>query len=102
VPVYHADLYRLDSPADIEDIGLRELLAGDGVAVIEWADKLDASLPAERLDVVLAHRRDDLRLVTIQPQGGRYCELIEQWQKQGGTAPDPKPRSDDTGRIIPT
>jgi tRNA threonylcarbamoyladenosine biosynthesis protein TsaE len=80
VPMYHADLYRLDGPADLEDIGLREFLGGDGVAVIEWADKLDASLPAERLDITLAHQTEETRLVTITPRGPRYHHLLEQWQ----------------------
>src|SRR5215510_3211486 len=34
IPLYHADLYRLDGFTAIEDIGLREFLGGDGVAVI--------------------------------------------------------------------
>src|SRR5262245_56168938 len=82
VPVYHADLYRLDGPTDIEDIGLRECLGGDGVAVIEWADKLDASLPAERLEITIAHRTEETRLLTITPRGTRYHQLVEQWQHQ--------------------
>ena len=80
VPLYHADLYRLDRPIDIEDIGLREFLGGDGVAVIEWADKIAASLPAERLEITLAHQTEDTRLITITPQGTRYHELLKRWQ----------------------
>jgi tRNA threonylcarbamoyladenosine biosynthesis protein TsaE len=80
VPVYHADLYRLSSPADIADIGLRELLGGDGVAMIEWADKLGASLPPERLDISLEHQSEETRLITIQGQGLRYRQLVERWQ----------------------
>jgi tRNA threonylcarbamoyladenosine biosynthesis protein TsaE len=82
VPVYHADLYRLDGPTDIEDIGLREFLGGDGVAVIEWAEKLDASLPAERVEIAIAHQTDEMRLITITPQGARYHQLFEQWQNR--------------------
>jgi len=82
VPVYHADLYRLDGPTDIEDIGLRECLGGDGVAVIEWADKLDASLPAERLEITIAHQTEETRLITITPRGVRYHQILEQWQSQ--------------------
>jgi tRNA threonylcarbamoyladenosine biosynthesis protein TsaE len=77
VPVYHADLYRLDGPTDIADIGLRDFLAGDGVAVIEWADKLEASLPLERLDIVLVHQEEQTRLITVTPQGTRYLQRFE-------------------------
>jgi len=82
IPVYHADLYRLDGPTDIADIGLREFLGGDGVAIIEWADKLEASLPGERLDITLAHQTEETRLITMTPQGMRYHQLLEQWQGQ--------------------
>jgi tRNA threonylcarbamoyladenosine biosynthesis protein TsaE len=91
VPVYHADLYRLDGPADIADIGLREFLGGDGVAVIEWADKLEASLPRERLDIAIAHQTEETRLITIIPQGTRYRQRFEPWQSgltTGGEARD--------------
>lgn len=40
--VQHADLYRLDKPADIEDLALDDLLAADAVVVVEWGDKLPA------------------------------------------------------------
>jgi len=78
VPIYHADLYRLDGPTDIAAIGLREFLVGDGVAVIEWADKLETSLPSERLDIILAHQEEQTRLITVTPQGARYFQRFEQ------------------------
>jgi tRNA threonylcarbamoyladenosine biosynthesis protein TsaE len=39
-PLYHVDLYRLEHPDAIEDIGLFDLLGGDGVVAIEWAERL--------------------------------------------------------------
>jgi tRNA threonylcarbamoyladenosine biosynthesis protein TsaE len=80
VPIYHADLFRLVGPADVDDIGLRELLGGEGVTIIEWADKLDASLPTERLDITLQHAEADTRLMTLQGHGARYLHLVEEWQ----------------------
>jgi tRNA threonylcarbamoyladenosine biosynthesis protein TsaE len=79
VPVYHADLYRLDGPTEIDAIGLRDFLGGDGVAIIEWADKLEASSPVERLQITIAHQAEETRLITITPWGVRYQQLIEQW-----------------------
>jgi len=38
-PLFHVDLYRL-APAETDDLGLEELMAGDGVVAIEWADRL--------------------------------------------------------------
>jgi tRNA threonylcarbamoyladenosine biosynthesis protein TsaE len=95
VPMYHADLYRLSGPADIADIGLRELLGGDGVAVVEWADKLDASLPSERLEIALEHHSEAMRVITIQPTGARNCQLVEQWLSRQATDADiDGPRAD--------
>ena len=94
VPIYHADLYRLEGPTDIADIGLRDLLGGDAVAVIEWADKLEASLPSERLDIALAHQTEETRLITINPQGARYCQLVERWQSLPGRGRETGGRQD--------
>jgi tRNA threonylcarbamoyladenosine biosynthesis protein TsaE len=84
VPVYHADLYRLEGAADVEEIGLREYLGGDGVAVIEWADKIEAALPAERLDITIAHQTEDTRLLTLTPRGLRYQQLLRRWSSASG------------------
>lgn len=84
VPIYHADLYRLDSPADVDDIGLQELLGGDGVAVIEWADKLEAALPTTRLDVTLRHVDADTRQIVLHPLGERAVRCLEPWHRDGG------------------
>jgi tRNA threonylcarbamoyladenosine biosynthesis protein TsaE len=102
VPMYHADLYRLDGPTEIADIGLREFLAGDAVAVIEWADKLEASLPSERLDIVLAHQEEQTRLITVTPQGARYLRRFEQWLTLPRVPGDPcDPRGDGVERASP-
>lgn len=39
LPLYHFDLYRLDDPDQLEDIGLYDVLGGDGVCVIEWGEQ---------------------------------------------------------------
>lgn len=39
-PIYHVDLYRLESFAEIENLGLEEYLFGNGVTIVEWAEKL--------------------------------------------------------------
>ena len=79
IPVYHVDLFRLDGPADLDDIGLRELLAGEGVVIVEWADKLGPLRPEERLDITLQHGDAETRLITVRPWGPRYLQLTELW-----------------------
>ena len=51
LPVYHFDLYRLNSPKDVEGIGLTEFLEAGGVSVIEGADKIKNFLPSEHLKI---------------------------------------------------
>jgi tRNA threonylcarbamoyladenosine biosynthesis protein TsaE len=53
LPLVHIDVYRLDSPAQLADLGLEELLDGERVALIEWGDRVRALLPADRLEVVI-------------------------------------------------
>ena len=77
VPVYHVDAYRLSGPADAEALGVEELLFGDGVAIVEWADRIQAALPAERLDIQLAHGGGDERSLTLTALGERYANVID-------------------------
>src|SRR6266540_6127853 len=53
VPVYHFDAYRLSGPREFAELGVEEYFAGDGVCVVEWADRVADVMPAERLTVSL-------------------------------------------------
>ncbi len=72
VPLYHFDLYRLKGPADVLALGCEEYFYGDGVSVIEWADRLRCFLPKEYLKVTLSVRRDPERALLVEPVGKRY------------------------------
>ena len=63
VPVAHFDLYRLGSPDELDEIGLDESLAS-GAALIEWPERAEARLPAERLDIAFAIAGDG-RIATL-------------------------------------
>ncbi len=65
VPVYHVDAYRTESLAELQDLGVPELFAGDGVTVVEWADKLLPLLPPGTIEVVIAGVGDEPRKITI-------------------------------------
>ena len=49
-PVWHFDLYRVARPDEVYEIGFEEAL-GEGIALIEWAERLGPLLPAERLEL---------------------------------------------------
>lgn len=73
VPIYHVDLYRLDTPQQIEDIGLDEMLERPGIVVIEWAEKAARWLPKEHLWVTIRFMDDgDTRQIAFVPNGARY------------------------------
>jgi len=64
LPLLHVDLYRLNDPREIDDLGLDEL--GNGaVMAIEWAEKLQRR-PPEPVRVTIAHVEGDTRMITIE------------------------------------
>ncbi len=84
VPLYHFDLYRLDDPAQLDDIGLYDALDGDGACLVEWGELFSDELGDERLDLELV--RDDAhgepgeepaRLVRLEPRGARARALAD-------------------------
>ena len=76
LPLFHFDLYRMDDIQEILNIGYEEFLFGDGIAVIEWADKLKELLPQEYLKIEFSHAGENQRNITITPVGKRYEHLI--------------------------
>jgi tRNA threonylcarbamoyladenosine biosynthesis protein TsaE len=71
LPFAHADFYRLGDGSELQELGLDELLEGDGVAVIEWADRFKEALPADRLSGSLAHAGPDTRTLELIATGPR-------------------------------
>jgi tRNA threonylcarbamoyladenosine biosynthesis protein TsaE len=67
--LYHVDLYRLE-PAEIDDLGLEELISGDGIVAIEWADRWDGR-PDDSYEVRLEHTREERRRISVTGPGER-------------------------------
>jgi tRNA threonylcarbamoyladenosine biosynthesis protein TsaE len=63
IPLIHADLYRLDSAAAVEDLGLDELGNG-GVVAVEWAERM-GRVPDESVSVTIEDAGGDSRRITI-------------------------------------
>ncbi len=78
LPLYHIDLYRLDHIEEIADLGLDDYLYGQGVCVIEWAEKGLGILPAEHLLVKIDYLSDTERSFEFVPRGKRYENLLKQ------------------------
>jgi tRNA threonylcarbamoyladenosine biosynthesis protein TsaE len=75
--VAHFDLYRLTSADEAYEIGLDEAL-DDGAAIIEWPERLEGHLPANRLDIEITLPKDG-------ESEGRYVRLVPQgaWEGRG-------------------
>jgi tRNA threonylcarbamoyladenosine biosynthesis protein TsaE len=74
--LYHMDLYRLEF-AEIGELGLDDYLFGQGVCVIEWAEKGAALMPPEHLLVRLAYAGKQDREMTISSSGKHYDKLAD-------------------------
>ena len=65
LPVHHVDAYRTESLTELLDLGLDEMLSGDGVTIVEWADKLEPLLPPRAIHVHIEGVGDEPRRITI-------------------------------------
>jgi tRNA threonylcarbamoyladenosine biosynthesis protein TsaE len=77
--LYHFDLYRLDNPDEIIDLGFEDYFYGSDVCVVEWAAKADLLWPAERLHVRLRMMGETGRGLLFTATGQRYYELLRQF-----------------------
>ena len=76
LPLYHFDFYRLEDVKEISRIGCHEFFYGEGVCVIEWAERLGRLLPTEYLKIELQHKKENQRLLKFTTQGKRYHDLL--------------------------
>ena len=76
-PVYHADLYRVVDEDELYATGFAELVGGDGALLVEWADRVPAALPRERLELRLEHDpvRGHVRHLVAVGTGTRHAAL---------------------------
>ena len=87
MPLYHFDLYRLESADQLEDTGLFDVLGGDGVCAIEWGEQFADEIGDERLDVYLSRLDSEVsageepprevRLVTHDARGEEIAAALE-------------------------
>jgi tRNA threonylcarbamoyladenosine biosynthesis protein TsaE len=78
LPLYHIDLYRLDDIEESIDLGLDDYFCGDGVSVVEWAEKAISIMPRNRLLIRIDYIDDTKRRLLLEPSGERYRELAGQ------------------------
>jgi tRNA threonylcarbamoyladenosine biosynthesis protein TsaE len=81
LPLYHFDLYRIEEPEEILDLGFEDYFYGDGVCIVEWAGNAEEIWAEEKLQVQLRMVNETKRSLLFTASGVRYCELLRQFQK---------------------
>ena len=66
MPLYHMDVYRLDSPEDFINLGAEDLIYGKGISIIEWSEKIMEVLPKKTVILKLEAIKDNARIITIE------------------------------------
>jgi tRNA threonylcarbamoyladenosine biosynthesis protein TsaE len=84
LPIYHFDAYRLRGPAEFFDLGAHEYFEGRGVCLVEWADRVEECLPAERLRVTITVTGEHTRRFTVEGRGERWAALVNQLSQGPG------------------
>lgn len=74
IPLYHFDVYRINDPDELFEMGFEEYLHGKGVSVIEWADLIPDMLPEKRIEVRIERSEfpgatEDERLISLDILG---------------------------------
>lgn len=59
IPLYHFDVYRIEDPEEMQEVGLDEYLFGDGVCLIEWSELIEELLPEDTITVSIEKDRKD-------------------------------------------
>lgn len=90
-PVWHVDLYRLERPDDVEQLGLDEA-AGESIVLVEWPDRLGGRVPADRLEVRLSFgEAREGRSVVLAGYGDWRTRLAAIGAGLRAAAPEPTP-----------
>ncbi len=74
--LYHFDLYRLGGDEEAAQLGFTEYFYGNGVSIVEWADRLQGEMPEESLTITFTHEGEDKRRISFAATGERYAALI--------------------------
>lgn len=80
--IYHVDVYRLETCAELQALGFEEMCSADGVVLIEWADKIQDLLPPDVLSIELAATAANSRDLVLTDGGPRSKHLLSELVRQ--------------------
>ncbi len=78
LPIYHFDTYRLTTVLEFVELGVHEYFTGQGVCLIEWADRVQEILPPDLLRIEIEPTGETSREITLETRGERYEELLRE------------------------
>src|SRR5580693_7392852 len=74
--IYHIDAYRLRDDDEFQQLGPDEYFESDGLVLIEWADRVERSLPREHVEICVEVTGSESRRFEIRAIGGRYDDVL--------------------------
>lgn len=74
--LYHFDFYRIKDSKEIYNLGYQEYIFADGIAAIEWSERIEPCLPQNYLKIVFILKNETKRLIKIIPQGKSYKRFV--------------------------
>ena len=80
-PLYHIDLYRLEE-ATLDDLGLREYLFSEGVAAVEWFERLRGGAEMEYLAVRISYAGANIRRIELSAVDSRHSQIISKLKRR--------------------
>ncbi len=66
IPLHHFDVFRLDSLSELDTLSFEEYFYGDGICVVEWADKVNKLLPKKRIEIKIDILKENQRKIYIR------------------------------------
>ena len=78
IPIYHMDFYRMNSPEEVDGIGVFEYFSNkDAIKIIEWADKFPQFLPDEYIRITIKILDDNMREIKLEANGRNYLTRLK-------------------------
>jgi tRNA threonylcarbamoyladenosine biosynthesis protein TsaE len=82
-PIYHLDAYRLRDEDEFLQLGPEEYFEASGLALVEWADRVEGCLPPERVEIRIEVTGAESRRFEIVPHGERFGGLVDRLETLG-------------------
>ena len=80
--IHHVDAYRLRDESEFLDLGVEEYFEDEGLTLIEWADRVEGCLPADRIEIDIEITGPDSRQFTIVARGEGYAQVLEKCRRR--------------------